>query len=199
MTRLMRVNKLLYEEVYQVLYTEYAVHIEATERSSVEDWAYWLRKHNPQAIQLIRHLDTSVSLYYASESSPRCGEIIADRGIFYRQGLAAIEFFPNVKTIRVMLYFDGEDDDGKIEEDPQAFQKFIVQHIMKWTEKCGGREVMLIHRPCWRRYVREIVQDCQHRLKQKVLEPLPSLKPYIGEVAADMTRPDKLEPCMGYY
>lgn len=124
MTRIMRVNGQLYEEVYHILWSEFAIHRAPPDAIKHSVWMDWLRKNNPRAIPVIRHLQihlTCLSALYRPlpgfPEYPKLGNEGKKRDIQDIQ--EEIACYPGLRSVTFQIHAYGIKD-------------LIVEHVEIW-------------------------------------------------------------------
>ncbi|KAH0545450.1 hypothetical protein FGG08_000451 [Glutinoglossum americanum] len=165
MTRLMRVNRRIYEEVWGILYGDFAMHL-AWSGPEVDKWLDWLNEHNPRAIEMVRHLHVRLVGY------ARCKSALGL--IHYRGGRECQELvqgFPNLRSVRLQIFSVGAGDPRGAEGMRRAKEE-AVERIMDAVKLFGpGVEVFVFCESREMTVGLEVVRECQRRLGQRIEEP----------------------------
>ncbi|KAF2008177.1 hypothetical protein P154DRAFT_568997 [Amniculicola lignicola CBS 123094] len=170
MTRLMRVNKKLYEEVYTTLWREFSMHLAPMNPKQHEDWVSWLQKHNPRAIQEIRHLHIRLPKIVEYRNNELDSE--------YRQELAQAEdlrrlkeevgSYPSLRSVTLQIYLIYTS--GPSEKPAARCVKRYLQLIDACENiKAGERlDVKVLYEPDSEApWGRDIVKACQENIGQR--------------------------------
>lgn len=100
MTRLMRVNKRIYAEVYRILWSDFALHNAAWREKKESAVVEWLERYNPRAFESVRHLHLRYS------AMPQCDEGSWD---YERNTLIGfIRMFPGILSVRFQISICGD-------------------------------------------------------------------------------------------
>jgi hypothetical protein len=171
MTRLMRVNKQLYEEVLDVLYKSFAIHVVDWKIGRSEEiWVRWLQKKNPKALNLVQHFHQKVIFVGDSIHNP-----IDQHGMPRYPGFAIprgeilASNFPNLKTVVLSSFFHEKYLQGKEELMLAKHIEQILQAVNFWRSL--KIEAYIQASPCTGPKGRWIIAEAQKKLGQKQLIP----------------------------
>lgn len=154
MTRLMRANKQLYEEVYQILWSDFALHVaslNALHETAVLDW---LETYNPRAFDRVRHLH--IRWEFPPDSPPSRWDYDRDRIMRY------ICSFPGVVSIRFQIYLYGGED-----KDTAEAKSTATERILRLVALCGELDVKISWEPNseWPGW-KKIIDQCIEKIGQ---------------------------------
>lgn len=163
MTRLMRVNKLFYEEVFDTIYSKFGMYV-AFWRLNEETghWITWLKEHNPRALHKIRHFYIFSPLY-GEESSFRVWSYPSDECI------QIVENFGGLKSVTIQVSFI----ESRLEELKKSllpkWVDVIVAQVESW--RAFNIEAKISVDPCSGPRGRALITEAQKMLGQRQVEP----------------------------
>lgn len=155
MTRLMRVNKLLYREAHDILWSKFALHASAgLNPVSATVFRKWLFEHNPRAFQTVKHIHYRWSISVPrSDIDPKAmipyagRQLTGDTLILFRH----VRAFPKSCTVHFQIFIHPRTNYKTNEVLPEAntheAKSAAVEEIMSASGLCGSVEVTITLEP----------------------------------------------------
>jgi hypothetical protein len=174
MSRLFTINRQIYEEMVDLLYSQFAFFIVPWNmgNQNINFWRWWLSRVNPEIIQRIHHyhlcitLNGSPNCYAYSKACPGKPDWTTELKIDECRDL--VNTFPNLKSVALQIQYD-EALLNCYEIDPLFYARQIVLLANFWREK--NIRVMVFSAPCMGRLGRRIILAAQDMLQQKQIWP----------------------------
>jgi hypothetical protein len=150
MTRLMRVNKLFSEEVYKILWSDFALFTGGVKPNHGWNTVYWLVNNNPRALDTVRHLHISYEVmvdlreFSACQKDENAG-LVLYVGSFSR--LLSVRLQIRVSSPYEPVWYLPDEDQlpGPGTEETEEAKKNAVDKILHVVALCGKVNVKI----CW--------------------------------------------------
>ena len=186
MTRLMRVNKLFYEEVFDIIYSTFGIYVPFWRLDKeIGHWIRWLKEHNPRALHKIRHF-CIFSCLYGDEFALGIWSYPND------QCIQIVENFGGLKSVTIQVLFI----ESSLEELKKSLLPKYVDTIVAQAKSWRAYNVRanISIDPCSGPRGRALITEAQKRLGQRQVEP----SVYDQGVRCDHEKPVDSLGC-GYY
>jgi hypothetical protein len=168
MTRLMRVNKQIYREVYNILYSEFALHLSCPFPVKPEEWLGWLKERNPRAIQVTAHLHIKAYIILLDENANACrrkriGDI---EDVVFAEYKTLAQGFPNLRSVRFQIEFSRD------KAQTASLSVGCVERILRRAAAFGRIQVIVFPEPfpeeslLCQQSKQDIILACRKALKQ---------------------------------
>ncbi|KAI1906563.1 hypothetical protein LOZ39_006235 [Ophidiomyces ophidiicola] len=159
MTQLMRVNKLLYDEVFEILYTQCSLYT-GLSHLGLDEALLQMEKRNATAVQQIRHFHWRFAVMLSSTRLSEESIRNADTDL-KTQARHMITGLPSLRSVTVQIYFIG------YSIAPPPLRVLAVEDIMSVLHALKSKEIDLFGE-CNRADQREVIEECQKRLANKI-------------------------------
>ncbi|KAF2800339.1 hypothetical protein K505DRAFT_228919 [Melanomma pulvis-pyrius CBS 109.77] len=163
MTRLMRVNKQFYEEVYKILWSDFALHTAGLLENDESVILDWLDTYNPRAFDSVRHVHIRWEVLVTSP--------MPDWDYYRDNIMAYIKSFPGLLSVRFQISL--QKSFSSEENDMDELKPLAVERILTLVGLLGNLDVKI----SWEPHPRwpdgkEIIDQCLEKLGQGQKLPL---------------------------